>query len=215
MAVYQIRSGSPAPPAGKQNVQWQTGPGTSPGATFDASAYLPDADASNTGAVKLARDLGNTAALPKVVGLQGVDLDPAAPNDGDLLQYDSAAAKWKPLPKALNKIIALAQAAAITPLNLLVGAAGTAGIYRVGFYHITSQAGSVSGASQLTLAWNDGIAAQTFLDTTLLNTLGDHQAGDVLIHVPASQNITYAVSYASVGGTPYLFDLYLTLEKIA
>lgn len=61
-------------------------------------AQIPPApsDGSNLGGVKLARDLGGTALLPKVIGLQGRDLAATAPADGQALVWDSGVSKWKP-----------------------------------------------------------------------------------------------------------------------
>jgi hypothetical protein len=120
------------------------------------------------------------------------------------------------VPGFINSISSTGNTAAIATASLLIGAAGslTVGVYRVSYYHETSQAGSSSGSSTLTFSWNDGVASQSVNITTLTNTLGNIQQGSMIIRVPASQNISYAASYASTGGTVYKFDLYLTLEQI-
>jgi Concanavalin A-like lectin/glucanases superfamily len=71
------------------NINWQESGGS-------VSAYVQDSSTSVEGVVKLARDLGGTALLPNVVGLQGVDVDSTAPTDGQVLTYDGTATKWKP-----------------------------------------------------------------------------------------------------------------------
>lgn len=52
------------------------------------------------GVVKLAQDLGGTADLPKVVGLQTVSVAATAPTDGQLLTYVLADTQWEPKPPA-------------------------------------------------------------------------------------------------------------------
>lgn len=64
--------------------------------TYTSSANTNLASGSQPGLVQLANDLGNTAALPKVIGLQGRGVDSASPTNGDVLTWDSGSSKWKP-----------------------------------------------------------------------------------------------------------------------
>ena len=53
------------------------------------------ASGSKPGLVQLANDLGNTAASPKVVGLQGRSVDAGAPSDGNVLTWSAGGSKWQ------------------------------------------------------------------------------------------------------------------------
>lgn len=71
------------------------------GGTFGSSGggggtVVPDATTSAKGILQLARDLGGTAALPVVVGLQGEDVAATAPTDGQALIYSAANSRWEP-----------------------------------------------------------------------------------------------------------------------
>lgn len=64
--------------------------------TLKTSA-IPDATAAAKGKVQLGGDLaGGTADAPKVTGLQGHPVGPAAPADGQTLVYNSTASQWEP-----------------------------------------------------------------------------------------------------------------------
>lgn len=54
------------------------------------------ATGSSEGVITLAQDLGGTADLPKVVGLQGVPVSSTAPTDGYVLEYVGADSQWEP-----------------------------------------------------------------------------------------------------------------------
>src|SRR5581483_6807549 len=60
---------------------------------YTLSANTNLASGSQPGLVQLSNDLGNTAASPAVVGLQGRTLDSAAPNDGDVLTWSASGTK--------------------------------------------------------------------------------------------------------------------------
>jgi hypothetical protein len=64
--------------------------------TYTGLANTNLASGSKPGLVQLTNDLGNTAASPKVVGLQGRSVDSAGPSDGDVLTWDAGASKWGP-----------------------------------------------------------------------------------------------------------------------
>ena len=54
------------------------------------------ASGSTPGLVQLAGDLGNTAASPTVVGLQGRSVAATAPTDTYVLAWSASASKWQP-----------------------------------------------------------------------------------------------------------------------
>ena len=63
---------------------------------YTSSANTNLASGSKPGLVQLANDLGNTAASPKVVGLQGRSVDSGAPSDGNVLTWSASGSKWQP-----------------------------------------------------------------------------------------------------------------------
>ena len=63
--------------------------------TYTGSANTNLASGSQPGLVQLANDLGNTAASPKVVGLQGREVDSASPSDGYVLTWNNGSSKWE------------------------------------------------------------------------------------------------------------------------
>jgi hypothetical protein len=59
---------------------------------------LPSASGSGLGVIELANDLGGTAALPVVVGIQSVAVSDTAPTTGYVLTATSAStASWQPV----------------------------------------------------------------------------------------------------------------------
>lgn len=54
------------------------------------------ASSSQPGLVQLTNDLGNTAASPKVTGLQGNPVSATAPTNGYVLTWNSGAGTWQP-----------------------------------------------------------------------------------------------------------------------
>lgn len=73
------------------------------------------ASGSKPGLVQLAGDIGNTAASPQVVGLQGRAVDSGAPSDGNVLTWSASGSKWQ------------AVAPLATPVSVAHGGTGTAG----------------------------------------------------------------------------------------
>lgn len=57
---------------------------------------VPDATTSAKGILQLARDLGGTAVLPVVVGLQGSDVAATAPANGETLIWSTSNSRWEP-----------------------------------------------------------------------------------------------------------------------
>ncbi len=61
-----------------------------------AASQLPGATSSTQGAIQLAGDLGGTAAVPKVVALQGVPVSATAPSNGQVPQFNGSTSQWTP-----------------------------------------------------------------------------------------------------------------------
>lgn len=64
--------------------------------TYTGNANTNLASGSQPGLVQLTNDLGNTAASPKVVGLQGRSVDSVSPTDGYVLTWSAGSSKWAP-----------------------------------------------------------------------------------------------------------------------
>lgn len=62
------------------------------------SANMAEADSTDPGTIRLARDIGGTATAPEVIGLQGRDVIATAPADTEVLTWSAGAAKWIPAP---------------------------------------------------------------------------------------------------------------------
>lgn len=83
--------------------------------SYTGSANTNLASGSKPGLVQLAGDVGNTAASPKVTGLQGRAVDSGAPSDGNVLTWNNSGSKWQ------------ASAPLATPVSVSNGGTGTAG----------------------------------------------------------------------------------------
>ncbi len=70
--------------------------------SYTGSANTNLASNSQPGLIQLANDFGNTAASPKVVGLQGRAIDSSAPSDGDVLTWTSTGNKWSPVAPSVG-----------------------------------------------------------------------------------------------------------------
>lgn len=63
-------------------------------ADVGTGSTVVDATAGTKGVVQLAGDFSGTAALPVVVGLQGVPVSATAPSNGQVLTYNGSSAAW-------------------------------------------------------------------------------------------------------------------------
>jgi hypothetical protein len=122
---------------------------------------------------------------------------------------------------AAADVLLTSQAASVGTTNI-VGTA-PAGIYNVCWVQQITQAATVSSSLLVTIGWNNGSSKTTTLfslnggalqlsadATNLLNSTGGNC---IMIFSAASQPITYATTYASVGGTPMQYSLFITAER--
>jgi hypothetical protein len=125
---------------------------------------VPDASGSTKGLVKLTLDLGGTAALPKVVGLQGFPITTSTPNMGDLLTWTGSF--WT--PQALTSFSTLT----------VSGNANINGILTtVGGYNLNSTGNAqVNSGAQLT------VSATTNLTLSGQSTIITGGTGGVVIN---------------------------------
>ena len=61
---------------------------------------IPDTTTSSKGIIQLTRDLAGTAALPNVVGLRGININPTSPTDGQVLVYRTSGNNY--IPEIVN-----------------------------------------------------------------------------------------------------------------
>ena len=116
---------------------------------------------------------------------------------------------------AVNGVVNLtAQSAAITATALVT--ASVASLWRVSYYaKVTTAASSSSTIGTITIGWTDGddFTAQTAVSaSSSANTTTTVLQGSVIVEAAAATAITYAMAYASSGGTPMQYSLHLTAE---
>lgn len=138
-----------------------------------------------------------------------------------LLSLPLSAQMHQRFPAAADVTLS-AQAASIATTNI-IGTA-PAGIYNVCWIQQITQAASVSSSLIVTIGWNNGSSKTTTLfslngavlqitaDAT--NALNSTGGNCIMVFSAASQPITYATTYASVGGTPMQYGLFITAERL-
>lgn len=90
-----------------------------------------------------------------------------------------------------------------------------AGRYRIDYFIKVSQAATVSSSLTVTLGFSvDGTACTQTAAAVTGNTIATTQSGSIFIRIQSNSAITYAVLYASVGGTPmkFTFDIDVTQQ---
>jgi hypothetical protein len=90
----------------------------------------------------------------------------------------------------------------------------TAGVYRLGYYLLTTTADGTAGTATLNIKHTDNAASRTNSTSINLNTTGAGGIvqGDIVIRLN-SGNITYGITHTGIYGTS-VYALYLTLERI-
>lgn len=88
-------------------------------------------------------------------------------------------------------------------------------VYRVSYSLQTTRAASVSSNLQITIGWTSYSVAQSQSGAAIVNgTNVSQQSGQFIIQADANTDVTYAVTYASVGGTSMQYALELTVERL-
>lgn len=164
--------------------------------------------AIRTGYFATSVDVGGSKFIVNSSGLQSVYNNVTTAGLGDAAIYGNVALT--------------AQAASIGATNLYASA--PAGMYRVCWNQRITQAATTSSSLITTIGWNNGSAKtstlaslnggalQTTADAS--NALNSTLANCIIIESAASQNITYATTYASSGGTPMQYALKITAERL-
>lgn len=107
-----------------------------------------------------------------------------------------------------------AQDASLGATDLTSGGAG-AGLYRVTYYARVTTAATVSSSLTVTIAFTDHGTAQSTSGAAITgNTTTTKQSGSFLLYSDAASPITVATTYASVGATAMVYQLYVTLEAM-
>jgi len=89
------------------------------------------------------------------------------------------------------------------------------GLYRVSYYARITQAATVSSSLSITIGWEDGGVACSATSTAVTgNTTSTVAQGSVILNADQASAITYAATRASVGATPMLFALSLSVESL-
>jgi hypothetical protein len=119
-------------------------------------------------------------------------------------------------PAQISLAQALEQSASISATDLTDGGVA-AGLYRVSYYGAIIQAATTSSSLTVTLSFTHRGTAKSASGAAITgNTISTFQSGELpLIVSDGASPITYATTYASVGGTPMLYDLYVVLERVA
>jgi hypothetical protein len=90
------------------------------------------------------------------------------------------------------------------------------GLYRVTYYMRITTPASTSSSIQIGIGWTDNaVSCAIQADALTTNTIGTVQSNTLMIRNDQAAPITYEVVYASVGGTPMLYNLFIMVEQLA
>lgn len=122
--------------------------------------------------------------------------------------------KVQAAPQLLKAVSLTNKSASIGATALPLGVI-PAGRYRIDYFIKVSQAATVSSSLTVTLGFSvDGSACTQTAAAVTGNTIATTQSGSIFIRIQSNSAITYAVLYASVGGTPckFTFDIDVTQQ---
>lgn len=153
--------------------------------------------------------------------LPGIPRDPLRPHERTgqlplpwLAWFRDLSNQVNAAPFRVQTVSLVGQGAAIPTTSLPIASLPT-GLYRVTFALRVTRAATTSSSATVTIGWPDGTIActQAFAAVTG-NTTATVQSGTVLVRADNDGPITYAVAYASVGGTSMQFALDVCVEAI-
>ena len=164
-----------------------------------------------------------TVGTPNGSGVKGTLL-----TTGKFTQYNGLNVAGNGVPSELGAFDAVAQGAAIVTNAIVNVPSGGAGQYRISWNMKITQAATTSSVlGAVTISYTDPdsvvititaaaqIAAGTIATTSTGNTTGTVLIGlPMLLNCKASTNITYAVAYTSVGGTPMQYNFHIVCEAL-
>lgn len=161
--------------------------------------------------VAAAAGTSNPLVLPTTTGTAGQ----ALVTDGNNPQQLS----WATVsgtPSVVAAVNRTGQTASIGTANIVASA--LAGVYRISYYMKITTAGSTSGSVTLTLVYTDedDSTVVTYVVPTPANATDSTSvvSGTLIVDAKVSTAITYATTYASVGGTAMVYKLRLKAEKL-
>lgn len=106
-----------------------------------------------------------------------------------------------------------AQVASITTTKLITPT--QPGAYRVSWTIQVTTAATVSSSISITITWKaNGVAQSEAFPALTTNTTATHGFGSLLIYPTTANDISYATTYASVGGVPMAYMLDVTVEAL-
>ncbi|HSY50391.1 MAG TPA: hypothetical protein VLC46_16385 [Thermoanaerobaculia bacterium] len=117
-----------------------------------------------------------------------------------------------------------AQAASIGTTNV-VASTPSAGLYRISWAQLITQAAPTSSSLLTTIGWNNGAAKSTTVnwlngaapkaqaDTS--NAVGGEESGSIVVFCANGTAISYATTYASSGATPMQYSLRIHVERLS
>lgn len=192
--------------------------GTNGGFVFDANGISTSGN-DNT------YDLGTAAkqfrtgyfGTSVIVGATGTTIVPSG-----ISKYNNISTAGSGVGPIYGSVALTTQAASIGTANAYASA--PAGMYRVCWDQQITRAATSTSSLLTTIGWNNGSAKTTTLaslnggalQTTAdaSNTLNSEMGNCMAIYSAASQNITYATTYASSGATTMQYRLNVTVEKL-
>lgn len=108
-------------------------------------------------------------------------------------------------------IAASSSAVGITPLAASI----SGGSYRLTYYARIITPASVSSSLTVTIGWTDGGIAQSFSFPAITgNTTTTTDSQTRVVRADQATSLTYAIGYASVGGTAMQYDLVIGREAL-
>lgn len=91
----------------------------------------------------------------------------------------------------------------------------SAGLYRVSYTARVTQAATTSSSLTVTIGWTEGGVSLTQAGAAMTgNTTGTQQNGTIVLRLDQAATITYATTFASVGGTPMRYRLDVLVEAL-
>jgi hypothetical protein len=170
------------------------------------------ATGSTPGLIQLTNDLGNTYALPKVVGLQGRAIGTGTPSDGNVLTWNNGASQWQPTaPTAYTAGTGLTlstnQFSLTTPVSVSNGGTGAGSLTGIvkgngtsAFTAVTAPSGTIVGTSDTQTLTNKRVTARTGSTTSSATPTINTDNVDIYSITALAANITSMTT--NLSGTP-------------
>ena len=115
-------------------------------------------------------------------------------------------------PTRLVAPIALVTQGASIGTTAIVPSLLAAGLYRVSWYARITQAATVNSSLTVTIRWTDNGTSQTFSGAAIVgNTTTTIQTQEIMVYMDGLLPVTYETAYVSVGATPMLYELFVSI----